>query len=447
MSQRKIEEEISNIENIFQSGIYLSKSQYAKLENRLAKLKESSTGKIFKYKDEHFPVIDIKSQTVKPIIEYCPQINQIAPPKIEGSFVDWNCFEKIYHDYAYCRIKIYYFSLKRKIHLLDCLKNAKGDYDIYRQYFRYDYLVEEEKRMGKIIDEHTFWSKLHLFFRGLKKGANTSSGAESIINHIKTQLDKYEIGDMLKNLLDSLQGLKRFPKKIENFDFTIIEEIQSILDNLVKENDPHISCEYYVKFLDNGLEKIGINSFFYAEYDHFEQCVFHPVNCEVNYLMNLSLKEIETFINEKNYFPNNNFIFIYHPPFGRGILKFYFEQYPNFELRGVPSTVKILRSYRTLRRRENQGEYKNHQSEYKNHQKGWQLSYPNNPSYNYLSESDYELLPVELKDQYPYQHTKRNLFVIDYLYYRLLEEDGGEMIHQHSLDSFRNLAYNYSMIK
>jgi hypothetical protein len=244
--------------------------------------------------EEAFPSLQqsIPANIPQPTINFANIINPTNPINTQSSeniplFVDDNLvlryddLQKIYDDCALYRIRLDFLSLNRKIRCLDILEiSNKTKAKFFKETFDYKNMVEQEKKMRKCIDICIGLEFLKTQFKNCGLGAivelcnNTVSGKENfkqqniiksccetknifvkemtLVNKFNDEYGKYsdeikEIFQYANNIVDKIansnsEDISTITKKIS----LIYCRLDDILTNIIKDNDPHIDCDYHI---------------------------------------------------------------------------------------------------------------------------------------------------------------------------------------------------------
>lgn len=390
-------------------------------------------------------------------------------------FLSYKNIQKMYKFYAIHRIRMQYISLNRMIDNLDLLENSyneKGKQ--FKIHFNYDGLVSQERNLRKCIQIYIELCGLTKLFKS-KETTNLflklSKNDKSFMNEhelFKKDYDKRK--KVLELLQDNFSKYHKISKEcfdfVDNFlekinvrqDYSMIQKkltiyydkIMCVIQKIIEENDPHISCDYcvYFKNCEENIIPDGISTWCYLPCNkEIDLSVCHDL-LQFEKLKNISKNEMEKyFMSKKNY--NAHFLNLYiknqNPSF-ISILYYIDEEIPNvtinMEIIDLPSDSRVLSSI-VQNKNTKKNAFVPHM---KKNAINWRDRKTKCDLYK-ITHKEYNSLDITWRNTYTFDDTCKHVFVIDFLFNKLCsKEENCNLIRPDMLESFLELAIKYSNV-
>lgn len=269
------------------SGKFMVSSTKKKLTDRIAYLESIpattniSTNRFYALNDnqntEEYPELKLnKSSSLKKsttidyskIISSSTEIKQKSTLLTEGKIhIDYSKLMAIYDSAAIYRIRMHYISLNKKISVINLLMLAGNKYvDYIINKYNFTELIFEEKRVYDTLLMYISLNKLLETFNECynivanKKIRDISEFVDAYYQSIMENYYNIYLGEYNNAVSITLYSMNKIVEQLlfatdtEQFINRVkncIMDIERIIDQLIKENDPHIDCEYYVDIVDD----------------------------------------------------------------------------------------------------------------------------------------------------------------------------------------------------
>lgn len=433
-----------------------------------------------------------ENQEKKSIINYNHLILSKALPNNTSDgdksiFVDdkivipFHDIQEIYNFFGIYRIRMRYLILNRKMHLLETLNLLNPAKSlIFNRIFDYDDAVVEELHLRKCLTicmNLPFVMECINMLVHLLNECNTNLLSKNIINNLIDEVNcYYEDIAHIKNLfvddfskyysdIDAyMQFIGTVLKKISNAtndkilyfisEASIINSrIDTLIDKIVFENDPHIDCDYYVSLRNdqgNLFQSYGLSTSIYLSCDDEINLSTQNESMDDIVLSHISEEMFSRFFSKKHFnvfdCDQNDAYFMKINLRGRKYQSISINYFMEDILPKAQMTMKIINlpqdssMYSSVLHNHDLDEKIEIVVPMKVHIDNWTKRATHNNLYN-MSETEYDLLDMSIKDNYEYEDTNTNIFMVDCLFDDLMENDElGTIIRPEMRDSFIKLS-------
>jgi len=397
-----------------------------------------------------------------------------------------------------------YLILNRKMHLLETINimnRTKGL--LFKQKFKYEKILLEQNEMKRCL---SIYIELQIILKLLTENHKSIAIQNELMAHVEyinreddlfnDQFAKYK-SDIMKSLSfvknynkqfneNDLRNTNTANPQINKDDSQINEDelqsmiqfaiicINDLIDQLIKKNDPHIECEYFITVQNcKSVEPMGsvllaqcgsttpiipngICSSLYL--DCHEQINLSTENelLDESYLRSITEKDFKELFEIKKINSNSNHfidLWVRESQFKYLRINFIIDEKV---LTGgstiKTTTIKIIDLPQNSRMRtsiinnemrivncKSSDNYRNHTIILKDY---WLTACINN--LDQISLEDYNMIHSDLKKRYTYKKTNTNKFVVDYVFNELVSHNV-RLVTPNMLKSFRDLARDTSI--
>ena len=469
------------INKLLNSGIYIPN-----------KYKDILQKKINENKDVHledFPSLIKETKYLRSIdfsklIEKHNDYNIISVPLVVNNeiVIPFDEIKKIYDEFAIYRIKMQYMILNNKIFTLECINFLNKDRGKeFFKYFNYESLLKKETIMKTCLE--IYFSMHHIIqyiniiidkFRQLRYKKDNNQVIKQEDCNFNTDIEKLLESDIFINLfvgtyskyVNELDGIITFIKnkiiKIKNYSITEINiaefdniilecqtqllTVESFINKIIFDNDPHIRCEYDIvlgEFENNQkIKKLGIFTYTYLSCETNLDLSLDNNTYDDNLLIHITPEELDDLFNYRNKNNSDCYFKIYTKQLGQSKNVFHYKIDEDIEIGNAKLVISNLPK-----------DYLFHSSiDIDNDSK---MIFPNR-FIKWLNKS--ELMDIKFVNdfeddtdfdddsQQENNYMIKNALIVDRLFNSLLEQDpDSRIIKPNMLDSFRHLAYKTSI--
>lgn len=365
--------------------------------------------------------------------------------------IQYSLIESLYKKYAIYRIMIYISVLNRNIKLV----NKYQEKNILTEYYilKYNKWIHEKNKLDDclkiLLYINNLINQLVYINNNLKSIENIHKKIMGATNTITLITNNKILSDALSKIDIIIQTLLKTPNIA---DLTLISHINhtkhnlcAVFDQIISIFDPHILCEYHINLDDilyDHIEPLGIFHIIYLSYGSY---MVPTISLDNDELMNVTLLSQEKIFNylEKNLFGKNKNIIIiknYNNDINIRIRYDIANNIKDYEIKiiGLPHNVYVDMNKKI--------EYNIIPiKSFSLKKKKWQNT--KKCTLKVIEKKNYKNLDSDLKTKYSHYDTNKNIFVVDYLFDKLLKLDKrNEIINKTMYDSFVNLAVNTSSI-
>ncbi|XWV26505.1 hypothetical protein QJ857_gp0564 [Tupanvirus soda lake] len=403
------------------------------------------------------------------------------------------CYDDIqnmYNDYAIYRIRLQFLSLNRKIDTLNLLEKIDSDKGKkFKSRFYFDRLVSQEKPLRKCIEICIALNYLQTLFKDIGFGA-VLNNCKTLTNLGKTNFNHKDIDKLCDEAIILLRDCNDMPlifdgdyskyrndiKKYLDYSINTLDKITSfnnktiqkvfketdeiycnignLIDQIIKDNDPHIDCDYCVNIgssESNPISLEGISTWTFISCDDEINTSVCEKLLDKDTLSYITEDQLESYFNKRKKYDDADFIRIYtknHKQYCISIFYYLQETIPKpkvtVKIENLPEGSSIFTSMLRNYDLEDEIDIPILIPQAMN-PKLWLKRRIKNELYK-LSKEEYEKLDPSWKKAYTYNDACKNGFVVDYVFNELLNQDNNVFIRPEMLNSFRSLALSTSNI-
>ena len=333
---------------------------------------------------------------------------------IDGNLIiNYDDIIAIYNKCCIYRIQLQFFSIRRKIELLSTLKQISSAHlSYFQKSLNEDYLKKSYKNTEKILSIYNLLQK----FKSIISNRDIHNMGSNICQHILSYLtDEYKIYYApLKNIIDIYQT-NNFNKQF------ILSQLNSIVENIIHDNDPHIECDYCLSI--NGpttadIKLDGISSWIFISVDDPIE-LSYPTNMinEMD-LLYASIVDIEKLINIREQYDDTSKLLVYGKNPDNIYISLLYNIGDNYQLpdltriilKNKPSTIKYLTTFTKKSDKMHTNDMPKILFNKKN-------IFPIYTKKKYwLSNFEYSKLSLFMKEKYSLEESRSSIFYIDYVF-------------------------------